>query len=175
MPPSSRNALKYDTKVMYGSAGFAAGPDEMPVGRPVSPTTFEITIPGDADFNDDGVVDAIDIDLLCAAIAVDPPNLRFDLTGDGSVNSQDHQQMIFGTLGTTYGDSNLDGIFDSSDLVAIFARGKYEDGISQNAGWADGDWNCDSEFDTNDLVLAFQQGGYINEAVDRAFTDWRHA
>ncbi len=58
------------------------------------------------------------------------------------------------------GDANLDGAFDSGDLVAIFEAGEYEDGIAQNSTWATGDWNGDREFDTGDLVAAFKDGGY---------------
>ena len=42
-----------------------------------------------------------------------------------------------------FGDANLDGAFDSGDLVQIFATGEYEDDQSGNSTWADGDWNCD--------------------------------
>ena len=54
------------------------------------------------------------------------------------------------------GDANLDGVFDSSDLVAVFIVGQYEDNVPQNSSWATGDWNCDQEFTTSDLVAAFQ-------------------
>ena len=37
--------------------------------------------------------------------------------------------MIEGILGTTYGDANLDGVFNSQDLVAVFQVGEYEDDV----------------------------------------------
>jgi hypothetical protein len=58
------------------------------------------------------------------------------------------------------GDSNLDGVFNSSDFVQIFTRGKYESPAAERASWADGDWNGDGKFDTRDLVFAFQHGSY---------------
>ncbi len=58
------------------------------------------------------------------------------------------------------GDANLDGVFNSADLVAVFAMGQYEDLIPLNSTWVSGDWNGDGEFDTSDLVLAFQEGRY---------------
>ena len=61
------------------------------------------------------------------------------------------------------GDANLDGGFDSSDLVAVFQTGEYEDGIAGNSVWADGDWNGDGEFDSSDIVTAFQAGRYTAE------------
>lgn len=57
------------------------------------------------------------------------------------------------------GDANLDGIFNSTDLVLVFQAGKYETGI-QDASWASGDWNEDGYFNSSDLVLAFQEGCY---------------
>jgi hypothetical protein len=56
------------------------------------------------------------------------------------------------------GDANLDGEFNSSDLVEVFQRGKYE--LDIDAGWAEGDWNGDRRFDSGDMVAAFQDGGY---------------
>lgn len=63
------------------------------------------------------------------------------------------------------GDANRDGVFDSSDLVAVFQIGEYDDGIAKNSTWGDGDWNGDGEFDSADLVVAFQSGQYTNVAV----------
>ena len=61
---------------------------------------------------------------------------------------------------TWFGDANLDGEFNSLDLVSLLQAGQYEDGIYQNSTWATGDWNADGEFDRGDLVLALQDGGY---------------
>ncbi|MCA9171858.1 MAG: hypothetical protein KDB23_29520, partial [Planctomycetales bacterium] len=58
------------------------------------------------------------------------------------------------------GDANHDGVFDSSDLVAVFAAGEYEDEAELNSLWAEGDWNGDGEFTSADLVLAFSMGAY---------------
>jgi hypothetical protein len=58
------------------------------------------------------------------------------------------------------GDANLDGLFDSSDLVHLFQLGEYEDALAGNSSRATGDFDGDNEFDTSDLVLAFQAGTY---------------
>lgn len=83
-----------------------------------------------------------------------------DYTGDNLVDAADRDFLITNVLGTTYGDSNLDGHFDSSDFVAAFQAGEFEDNIAGNSTWSTGDWNGDYEFESNDLVLAFQVGGY---------------
>ncbi len=131
-----------------------------------SPGLFGVSVRGD--FNGDGSVDAQDIDLLFAQLRSPSPDRAFDLTGDGAVDQQDRDEMIERILGTSYGDSNLDGIFNSQDLLLVFQRGKYEDGQPLNAGWADGDWDGDGDFNSGDLLLAFQKGGYVAAATDRA-------
>ena len=57
-----------------------------------------------------------------------------------------------------YGDANLDGDFNSMDLVQVLRAGKYE--TSQTAEWSEGDWNLDGVFDRKDLVAALQRGAY---------------
>lgn len=63
-----------------------------------------------------------------------------------------------GELPQLAGDSNADGVFDQSDLVAAFQAGKYE--TDQVATWAEGDWNGDGRFNSEDLVLTMQLGTY---------------
>lgn len=63
----------------------------------------------------------------------------------------------------TIGDSNLDGAFDSSDLVTAFIAGKYE--LDINADWTEGDWSNDRRFDSNDFVFALTHGAYGDTAV----------
>lgn len=58
------------------------------------------------------------------------------------------------------GDVSGDGQFNSSDLVAAFAAGQYEDETKGNSTFAEGDWNGDGDFTTADLVFAFQLGLY---------------
>jgi hypothetical protein len=115
------------------------------------------------DLNSDRIVDAKDIDLLCASIQTGSP--ARDLNGDGLTSSADLDWMIHAILRTSTGDANLDGLFDSSDLVQIFQIGEYEDATSGNSSWAEGDWNCDGEFDSSDLVAAFQEGSYVTNAT----------
>jgi hypothetical protein len=62
-----------------------------------------------------------------------------------------------------YGDANLDGFFDSDDLVRAFQAGTYE--TSQPANRSSGDWNCDGRFDSGDIVAAFKQGTYGKKAL----------
>ena len=108
--------------------------------------------------------------------------IEFDQRGDGFSRSigvaPDMGAVELQSL-PIIGDSNLDGRFDSGDLIAVFQAGEFEDDIADNSVWEDGDWNGDGEFDTSDLVAAFQAGSYVAGlrpddlaiAIDAVFTD----
>ena len=117
------------------------------------------------DFNQDGSADAIDIGILCEQIRAGDYERAFDLDGSGTLDDGDRSEMVFNILGSTNGDANLDGTFDSSDLVGVFRAGQYEDDLPGNSGWTEGDWNCDGDFGTSDMVLAFMTGGYVAGVV----------
>ena len=116
------------------------------------------------DYNGDGTVDVKDIDLQATAMGGNDPN--FDENGDGMVDGDDRAIWIEQHAGTWIGDANLDGEFNSGDLVAVFTAGKYESGA--NAGWGEGDWDGDKIFGSGDLVAAFTEGGYEQGPRDMA-------
>ena len=60
---------------------------------------------------------------------------------------------------TWFGDANLDLEFNSSDMVQVFAAGKYER-PGESATWEQGDWDGNLSFDSSDMVTAFADGGY---------------
>jgi hypothetical protein len=100
-----------------------------------------------------------------------------DVDGDGdldvlSTSSGDNKIAWYENLSPLVGDSNRDGVFNSSDLILVFQAGEYEDGIAGNSTFEEGDWNRDGEFDSADFVLAFQQGNYVSAAKFAATVDW---
>lgn len=111
------------------------------------------------DFNTDFALTAEDIDILTMAVAGNSPRTFYDMNGDGMVNGDDRAAWIL-AQNTYLGDSNLDGEFNSADLIQIFRAGEYEDNVPENSTWATGDWSGDFEFDSGDLIVAFQDGGY---------------
>jgi hypothetical protein len=119
-----------------------------------------LNTPRRGDFNGDGVLEFADIDRLSLAIRQASGDPRFDLNGDRTLGFADLETLIEGLLPTSFGDSNLDGIFNSSDMILVFQSGHYEDAIAGNSRWATGDWTGDGEFDSSDMVLAFQKGAY---------------
>ena len=112
------------------------------------------------DFDNDGDLDADDIDALSAAVRAGSTDSKFDVSGDGNVNADDRGFWVDTLRKTYFGDSNLDGEFNTADFVAVFTVGKYESGTPAN--WAEGDWNGDNAFDSSDFVAAFSAGGYEN-------------
>jgi len=132
-----------------GRADLGANNDELP---------DQPTLVGDMDQNHQ--LNDRDIDELASATHHEQYVPHFDLDGNGDVNFDDVRFLVESLFGTVPGDANLDGVFDSSDLIQIFQHGQFEDGIANNSGWASGDWTGDGEFDTADLIMAFQMGSY---------------
>ena len=122
-----------------------------------------------ADFDGNGVLEARDIDLLAAAIRA-RMLLLSDLTCRAMVGSRFPicAVMVQDALRTDFGDSNLDGHFDSADMVQVFQAGKYESRRQGRAGWAEGDWNGDGLCDSDDIVFVFQEGSYETDSRLRA-------
>jgi hypothetical protein len=112
------------------------------------------------DFNRDGELDLVDIQQLVGAISTGSDEPRFDADSTGTVNAADLRFWVEELKQTWFGDANLDGQFNSADLVSVLAMGEYEDLIEGNSNWASGDWDADSDFTTADLVTALADGGY---------------
>ena len=91
------------------------------------------------------------------------PNLGQIPSGKGKphpcqVNDDDRLFLVDDLKNTFLGDSNLDGEFNSGDLVEVFTVGKYE--TREPIGWAGGDWDGNGVFDSSDFVLVFADGCY---------------
>ena len=115
------------------------------------------------DFDNNGLLDAADNDLL--SVALGSNDSSYGLNSDGQITGDDRVVWVEDLKGTYHGDANLDGEFSSCDFVQVFERAEYEDSIFCNSGWADDDWNGDGEFDSSDFVLAFQSGGRLPHAT----------
>ena len=111
-------------------------------------------VPGD--FNGNGSNDSGDLDVHSQHIKDNNP--AGDVDGDGDTDAADRVRWVEDFQKSWLGDSDFDGEFGSSDLVAVFAVGKYEQ--EAMATYAEGDWNGDMQFDSGDLVAAFTHGGY---------------
>jgi len=140
------------------------------------PVLGDFTLPGDdgrlGDFDDDGDIDADDIDALGAAVTAGSTDLAFDMDGDGDVDSDDftmHVTTLVDTAlgegtGTAFGDFNLDG------MVGILDLGLLGDGYNQASGWANGDANGDGSVGILDLGLLGDNYGYDGGAIPEPAT-----
>ncbi|MEM7682660.1 MAG: dockerin type I domain-containing protein [Planctomycetota bacterium] len=107
-----------------------------------------------ADLNDDGVVNALDIDTLSIAIGVGASATTYgymDLNTDGQIDQADLDELVLnlvpttgGGTGTFYGDANLDGAVDLLDFDIL--TGNFG---SSGIGWAGGDFTRQNLSPTN--------------------------
>jgi hypothetical protein len=134
----------------------------------ISALTLEILgeEPPPGDFNGNGTLDLPDIDDLTGQSASGTNAAAYDLTGDGLVNNDDVNEWVTVLFNSWIGDANLDGQFNSSDLVAVLASGAYEANVA--SVWSAGDFDGDGVTNSSDLVAALAGGGY--EAGPRAAT-----
>jgi len=119
------------------------------------------------DFDGDFDVDADDIDLFCAnktGPGVPPADPMYDLDGDGDADDDDHDMLIHSFVqtdpagdapGTEYGDFDLNGVVDTTDLTILATNFN-----ADPAGWAMGNANCDSIIDTTDLTILATNFGF---------------
>jgi hypothetical protein len=126
------------------------------------PLLLRPLIPGDIDGNFQ--IEVADIDLLSQALRDGMTGWQFDVDGDGLVDEADRVHWVEAIATTVFGDANLDGSFDSTDLVRVFQAGEYDDTRDRNSTWSTGDWTGDGEFDSSDLIVAFQTGAYTLDA-----------
>ncbi|MCA9172274.1 MAG: hypothetical protein KDB23_31630 [Planctomycetales bacterium] len=112
------------------------------------------------DFDGNEVLDVGDIDKLSEAVRLVSRNTIFDLNGDGVTGTVDRVHWVRDLRNTYFGDADLNGEFNSADLINVFRVGEYQDTLTGNSTWSTGDWDGDGEFTTTDIVVAFQDGGY---------------
>ena len=117
-------------------------------------------VPLIGDFDGDGMLGVTDIEMLSEAIQTASTGTSFDLTNDGLIDSSDLANLVSIHMDTWLGDANLDGEFNSSDLITALAGGTYEADV--DAGWESGDFDGSGRFDSGDLIFALADGGYEN-------------
>ena len=120
----------------------------------------------DGDFNDDGLWNETDIDLLVADIVGGGTPALFDLNADGSVDNGDRDAWLVeaGAInlasGNPYpmGDANLDGFVDGQDFI------RWNDNKFTNvAAWSAADFNADGAVDGSDFII-WNDNSFTNTA-----------
>jgi MYXO-CTERM domain-containing protein len=123
--------------------------------RPEEALTINVLSNVLGDFDGDGHINAVDIDLLSDAIEGGSSETKFDVNIDGFVDEDDLIHHIAtlvertdGGVGTYRGDFNLDGYVDGTDL-AILKAGFGLSGL----GYAAGNANADDFVNGTDLAI----------------------
>jgi hypothetical protein len=114
--------------------------------------------PPDGDFDNSGALDAVDINDLTTQSAGGTNPAAYDLNSDALVNDGDVNVWVKDLFNSWIGDANLDGEFNSTDLVDVLASGTYEADVP--SVWTSGDFNGDGRTTSTDLVAALADGGY---------------
>lgn len=135
----------------------------------LSDAAFTIRKPGD--FDNDGDLDAADIDLLLFAPSgpATASNKLYDVTGNGillttpNAPASDADSWVHILRHSQYGDVDFSGVVNFSDLLVLAQN--YD--VSSGAGWAMGSFNGDGAVNFADLLLIAQN--YSGGAFE---SDW---
>jgi hypothetical protein len=141
---------------------------------------FTINVVADfavGDFDEDGDIDADDVDDLCANIGIGDLG-TYDMDNDGDVDEDDvifhvenlleydtDDDGIVDGQGTFRGDFNTDGSVNGTDLSIMSGN------FGGSAGFAGGNANCDASVNGTDLsILSSTFGNVVTAAVPEPLT-----
>lgn len=117
------------------------------------------------DFNNDGLIDSLDADLMTGEIAASTNDPVLDLTSDGLVDLGDldswfgHYSSYSGVpLGIALVDVNFDTVNTAADYMTIQFNL-----LNTSSRFTDGDLNATGIVDTADLDLYISRGGVVPE------------
>ncbi|WP_428386645.1 PEP-CTERM sorting domain-containing protein [Mucisphaera sp.] len=114
------------------------------------------------DFDESGILDIADVDLLAAAILAGSSDSQFDLDGSSSLSNADLAFWIVDLFGSALGDSNLDGAVDLIDLSALASN------FGGPGTYGQGDFNADGTVDLIDLSTLASNFGFSNSIPEPA-------
>ena len=118
------------------------------------PTT---PLPGDFDLN--GAVDVLDIDILREAIGHNRNIVGSDLNKDGLFDSEDVRVWVEDVKQTFFGDADLDGEVSFADFLTLSGN------FDESGGWGDGDFDGDGKVAFADFLMLSQNFGNKPSAI----------
>ncbi len=133
--------------------------------------------PGFAPTGADGMIDAKDIDYVCKQFVQNPDavagaivwsvdaqaqnaDLSTDMTGDRVINQADVDDLVHNILCTEYGDVNLDGQVNATDLALV---------VLGTGGWSKGDMDGTGTVDQDDVDIITLNQGFVTQCCPADF------
>ena len=123
---------------------------------------FTLPFPQPVDFNEDGLCNEEDVDMLRDAISSASSDRKYEVNGDSVLDEEDFADTIHINVATEFGDSNLDWNVDAQDLANVRLN------FGATAGWVSLNSNLDDTVDAADLALVRTNFGYSNPFVSAA-------
>jgi hypothetical protein len=114
-------------------------------------------------------VSVADVDIMVAAVRQGSIAGVFDLDGNGVVTQADAERLIVNILGSRFGDANLDGAVDATDLQAWTNHA-----FTSGGGWSQFDFNGDGVTDASDFNI-WNANKFQSSAASRANVSRRSA
>ena len=109
------------------------------------------------DFNGDGLLDALDIDLLGAEVG--GTDVTFDVTSDGVIDNLDREHWVRVLKMTQFGDADMNGAVEFSDFLTLSS------GFGGDGGWADGDFDGSGDVGFADFLMLSNNFGSNSAAA----------
>lgn len=173
IPEITVDAYPYDSGTDSGtefvSANLVTDPFE-PIFRiedapfedlpPLGSFTFRLlSLPGDV--NGSGEIGVDDFDTLCFRLGQSHPNI--DQAGNPDlIELEDVHAIAERILGTSVGDTNLDGRVGFEDFLTLSAN------FGQSANWAGGDFDCNRQIEFADFLALSANFGFQAESASLA-------
>jgi hypothetical protein len=171
----------YTLALSAGTLGVTKGPGtggpntttDLAAGYSFGTANITISAGRTGDINGDGNINAADIDLMSAKLLAGglPYDTKYDYRGptappftpDGLVSQPDKDRLVGSlidingvptSVGTHYGDANLDGIVNFGDYLALLNNFG-----GTPKGWAQGDFNGDATVNFGDYLALLNNFG----------------
>lgn len=114
------------------------------------------------DFDENGLLEAADIDILAAAIRGGSTDAEFDLNSDSMVDAADHLYWVESIKGTFLGDATLNGTVEFEDFLELSRH------FGEIGGWAKGNFDLTTDVQFPDFLALSRNFGKTSGAVAAA-------
>lgn len=114
------------------------------------------------DFDENGFLEAADIDILAAAIRDGSMDSKYDLNADNMVDDADHLFWVESIKGTFLGDATLNGAVEFNDFLELSRH------FGEVGGWAKGNFDLTTDVQFADFLALSRNFGKMSDSVAAA-------